>query len=108
MDSNTRIIKLNATSYFGLRHGLETLSQLWEFDNVNRRFLILEQFNIEDRPEFKHRGVMLDSARNFMPLDVIRRVIDGMSFNKVKKFCKSRSLSGLKLIRKKVHFNEVA
>ena len=84
MDSNTRIINLNATSYFGLRHGLETLSQLWEFDDVNRRFLILEQFNIEDRPEFKHRGVMLDSARNFIPLDVIRRVIDGMSFNKVK------------------------
>ena len=83
MDSNTRIINLNATSYFGLRHGLETLSQLWEFDDVNRRFLILEQFNIEDRPEFKHRGVMLDSARNFIPLDVIRRVIDGMSFNKV-------------------------
>lgn len=84
MDSNTRIIYLSATSYFGLRHGLETLSQLWGFDDVNQKFIILEQFNIQDGPEFKHRGVLVDSSRNFIPLDVIRRVIDGMSFNKVK------------------------
>ena len=88
MDSNTRIIYLNATSYFGLRHGLETLSQLWGFDDVNRKFIILEEFSIQDGPEFKHRGVLVDSSRNFIPLDVIRRVIDGMSFNKVKS-CKS-------------------
>ena len=32
----------------------------------------------------RHRGVMLDSARNFINLKVIQRVIDGMSFSKVK------------------------
>ena len=28
-------------------------------------------------------GILLDSSRNFMPIDVIKNVINGMSFNKV-------------------------
>ena len=31
------------------------------------------------------QGILLDSSRNFMPLDVIENVINGMAFNKVKK-----------------------
>ena len=28
-------------------------------------------------------GILLDSSRNFMPIDVIENVINGMAFNKV-------------------------
>ena len=85
MKLDAREIQLTADSYFGLRHGLETLSQLWDYDDIHQRFVIPANFTIIDGPEFKHRGVMLDSSRNFIPLDVIKRVIEGMSFNKVRK-----------------------
>ena len=85
MKLDAREIHLTADSYFGLRHGLETLSQLWDYDDIHQRFVIPANFTIIDGPEFKHRGVMLDSSRNFIPIDVIKRVIEGMSFNKVRK-----------------------
>lgn len=53
------------------------------YDNFKTCFIINNKVSIVDRPEFRHRGVLLDSARNFMPLDVIENVINGMSFNKV-------------------------
>ena len=34
---------------------------------------------IEDRPRFPWRGLMLDSARHFMPLDTVMRTLDGMA-----------------------------
>ena len=88
MTLEAKKIQLTADSYFGLRHGLETLSQLWGYDDIYQRFVIPANFTIIDGPEFKHRGVMLDSSRNFIPIDVIKRVIEGMSFNKVRKSSK--------------------
>lgn len=77
------IANIEAATYFGARHAIETLSQLMAFDQVSGDFIMIESAQIADSPEFRHRGVLVDTARNFMPLDVIRRVIDGMAFNKV-------------------------
>ena len=90
LDQEDFVIHLTAVSYFGLRHGLETLSQLWGYDDLHSRFVISAQFEIKDSPAFRHRGVMLDSARNFINLEVIQRVIDGMSFSKVKSRSKEK------------------
>lgn len=45
-------------------------------------------FSIEDLPvtasggpRFPHRGLLLDSARHYLPLPVIRRVIDALAYN---------------------------
>ena len=35
---------------------------------------------IEDRPAFPHRGVMLDTARNFIPTSKIKEVIKQINF----------------------------
>jgi hexosaminidase len=41
---------------------------------------------IQDKPRFPWRGLMLDSARHFIPLDVIRRNLDGMEAVKMNVF----------------------
>ena len=60
---------ISAVNYFGLRHGLETLFQLVEYDNVAGSFIVLNDVIVSDRPEFPHRGVILDTGRNFVQMD---------------------------------------
>src|SRR5207247_10128942 len=43
-------------------------------------------FTIQDKPRFPWRGLMIDSARHFIPLDVIRRNLDGMEAVKMNVF----------------------
>ncbi len=35
--------------------------------------------NIEDKPRFPWRGLMIDASRHFMPVEVIKRNLDGMA-----------------------------
>ena len=74
---------MSAVNYFGLRHGLETLFQLVEYDNVAGSYIVLNDVAIRDRPEFPHRGVILDTGRNFVELEHIQRLIDAMAMTKV-------------------------
>ena len=41
---------------------------------------------IEDFPRFKHRGMMLDVSRHFMPKEFIKKFIDIMAMHKMNKF----------------------
>ncbi|GAB5589061.1 hypothetical protein Unana1_03961 [Umbelopsis nana] len=41
---------------------------------------------IEDAPSFPHRGIMVDTARNYYTVDDILRTIDGMAYNKMNVF----------------------
>jgi hexosaminidase len=34
---------------------------------------------LNDAPVFRHRGLMLDTARNFLPLRAIQRTLDAMA-----------------------------
>ena len=76
-------VSLTAKNYFGARHGIETLFQTMEYDNLDETFIMLGNLQIEDSPKFRHRGVMLDTARNFIEVDVLKRLIDGMGASKV-------------------------
>ena len=75
---------VEARNYFGLRHGLETLSQLFGW-NARRRCLQAHQSAevTGDRPEYHHRGVMVDTSRHFVPLRILAKVVDGMAANKL-------------------------
>ena len=37
----------------------------------------------QDEPRFEHRGVLLDSGRNFLDLPALFRAIDGLAANKM-------------------------
>ena len=75
---------IDAENYFGLRHGIETLFQLIAFDDVKQKFVMVKDALVNDYPSFRHRGVLIDSSRNFMPMDTIKNVIRGMAYTKVK------------------------
>lgn len=41
---------------------------------------------VVDKPLFNHRGVLLDTSRNFMPVNIIKRTLDGMAASKLNVF----------------------
>ncbi|CAH1646832.1 unnamed protein product [Spodoptera littoralis] len=82
--------RINATikggSFFGVRHGLETLSQLIVYDDIRNHMLIVRDVTINDKPAYPYRGVLLDTARNFYTIDAIKATIDAMAAVKLNTF----------------------
>jgi len=76
-------IKINAKTDVGAMHGLNTLSQLLTVKNGS---YIFPNVTIEDEPRFLWRGLMIDAARHFMPIDVIKRNLDAMAYVKLNVF----------------------
>src|SRR5689334_23505357 len=64
-------------------HGLQTFLQLLE--NGPSGFVV-PAVTIHDTPRFVWRGLMIDVGRHFIPLDVIRRNLDGMEAVKMNVF----------------------
>ncbi len=69
-------IVLTAPTDLGARHGLETLLQLLSIDEQGHYFPAIK---IEDSPRFPWRGLMIDASRHFMPVEVVKRNIDGIA-----------------------------
>lgn len=74
---------LRANYFPGFLRGFETFSQLFKQDENNTYYVEALPMNISDGPEFPWRGVMIDSARHFLPVDTIKRTIDGCLYNKM-------------------------
>jgi hexosaminidase len=65
----------------GLHHGVQTLGQL--ITPTDEGFMI-PAVRIEDAPRFAYRGVMLDVARHFFPVETVLAYVDraaGLKFN---------------------------
>jgi len=75
--------KLTAPTPLGAMHGLQTFLQLVD---VSPGGFAAPAVTIHDQPRFPWRGLMIDSARHFIPLDVVRRNIDGMEAVKMNVF----------------------
>ncbi len=54
------------------------------YDDVTEEFIVLQSATVNDFPEFRHRGILVDTSRNFVDVDVLKRIIDGMAFSKVR------------------------
>ncbi|XP_071535259.1 chitooligosaccharidolytic beta-N-acetylglucosaminidase-like isoform X2 [Panulirus ornatus] len=75
-----------APTYFGARHALETLSQLIEYEENRDSLMIVSDANVTDSPNFKYRGILLDTSRNFFDVKSIERTLDAMAANKLNTF----------------------
>lgn len=73
--SNTQA-KLTAATTVGAMRGLETFLQLLEADRDGFYFPTV---HISDKPRFRWRGLMIDSARHFQPVEVLKRNLDAMA-----------------------------
>ncbi|KAH6634323.1 glycoside hydrolase family 20 protein [Chaetomium sp. MPI-SDFR-AT-0129] len=77
-------VKLSAVSSIGVLHGLETFSQLfYQHSTGTSWYTPYAPIDIRDAPKFPHRGIMIDTARNYLPVENILRTIDGMSSSKL-------------------------
>ena len=68
--------KLTAPSPLGVLDGLETFLQLVE---TTANGFSLPAATIDDKPRFAWRGLLIDVGRHFIPLDVLKRNVDGMA-----------------------------
>src|SRR5215467_6086483 len=75
--------KLTAPTPLGALHGLQTFLQLVD---VSSNGFAAPAITIQDKPRFPWRGLMIDSARHFTPLEVIRRNLDAMEAVKLNVF----------------------
>ena len=75
--------KIDAPTPLGAMHGLQTFLQLVEVlpDGFGAPAL-----TIQDQPRFPWRGLMIDVSRHFIPLDVLKRNLDGMEAVKMNVF----------------------
>ncbi|KAL2511585.1 Beta-hexosaminidase 2 [Abeliophyllum distichum] len=73
---------LSAHTVWGALRGLETFSQLV----YSRPSIVASGLYISDVPLFMHRGVVLDTSRNYYPVEDLLRLIKAMSMNKLNVF----------------------
>lgn len=85
VQANTGKAILFASNVWGAVHALETVSQMLYVDSVTGRMskdslsggceqsqaVFLNVSRIQDRPRFPYRGVMIDTARHFIPTKTI-------------------------------------
>ena len=82
-DQTTVTININAVTYFGARHALETVTQLMAYDQDYNSLQIVGNVEIEDRPAYPYRGLLLDTSRNYFSVESIKKLIKAMSYNKL-------------------------
>jgi hexosaminidase len=75
--------KLDATTTLGIMRGLETFLQLVQTTSDG---FAAPAITIHDKPRFPWRGLMIDVSRHFIPLDVLKRNLDGMAAVKLNVF----------------------
>lgn len=75
--------RLHAASPLGTLHGLQTFLQLV---SITPGGFLVPVMSIQDQPRFPWRGLMIDSARHFIPLPILKRNLDGMEAVKMNVF----------------------
>jgi len=75
--------KIEASTPLGAMHGLQTFLQLVE---VSPDGFAAPAVTIQDKPRFPWRGLMIDVGRHFIPLDLLKRNLDGLEAVKMNVF----------------------
>jgi len=77
-------INISGDTYQGTFYGVQNILQLLPTDKGAK--LPIPCATIMDEPRFKYRGLHLDVARHFMPVDFIKKYIDYIAFYKLNTF----------------------
>ncbi|KAF9207718.1 hypothetical protein BGZ49_010682 [Haplosporangium sp. Z 27] len=75
---------IRARTLYGALHGLETFSQLVINNPIDEtKEIPRTPILIHDRPLFQHRGLLLDTSRNYLSVASLFRTVDAMAMNKL-------------------------
>ena len=81
-------IEIRGGEYAGVFNGIQSFLQLLPSEvytkNVNLPIEV-PLVEIKDAPQYSYRGLLLDVARTFQPVDEVKRVIDYMAYCKLNK-----------------------
>lgn len=83
LDVGKNNIRISAGNKAGLYYATQTLLQLIRFNTRENKIQAIE---ISDTPAFSYRGMHLDVARHFAPVEFVKKYIDLMSQYKYNKF----------------------
>jgi hexosaminidase len=75
--------KIEAPTTLGAMHGLQTFLQLVE---TGANGFDVPAISIQDQPRFPWRGLMIDAGRHFIPINILKRNLDGMAAVKLNVF----------------------
>lgn len=77
-------VTIEANTVYGAVRGLETFSQLCQFNYESKSVEVNNApWYIQDKPRFLYRGLLLDTSRHYLPVNVIKQTIDAMSYVKL-------------------------
>lgn len=79
-------VKITATTSKGIFYGIQTLRQLilLSSNQQNKNNAIkINCLTIRDKPKLEWRGVLLDPARYFLPIELLKKYINTMAFYKM-------------------------
>jgi len=83
-DEETIYIKIDAKTFFGARHALESASQLMAFRESHNSLQVVSSVSIlNDKPAYPFRGLLIDTSRNYFSPASIMRIITAMSYDKM-------------------------
>eukprot|EP00939_MAST-03C_sp_MAST-3C-sp1_P000387 g387.t1 len=68
---------VDANTVFGALRGLETFSQLVSLGSLTTNL------TVRDEPFAVHRGLMVDTARRFLPTSLLHKIVDGLQYSKL-------------------------
>jgi hypothetical protein len=94
LDDNHSWINLHAPTVYGILRGLETVKQLLQFagnqppkDTATRAAAVFAihdtPLSTRDAPAYPYRGFMIDTARHYLPIALIRHNLHVMAANKL-------------------------
>jgi hexosaminidase len=91
LEVTSKGVHIHAATTTGLFYGVQTLRQLLpvkifgssKVDNISWQ---IEGVRIQDKPRFSWRGLHLDTARHFMPVAFIKKLLDAMALHKLNVF----------------------
>ncbi|WP_394388906.1 family 20 glycosylhydrolase [Shewanella woodyi] len=86
LDISSTQLTLIASNELGIKHGLNTLSQLLLTTPQGIGKADIPAIVIKDKPRYPWRGLLIDSVRHFMPIETIKRQLDGMASAKLNVF----------------------
>ena len=91
IDINKKTCLVKASAYNGFLYAIQTLKQLTDVavysDNVDpaQKFMF-PSVSIKDKPRFSYRGMHLDCARHFFPVEEVKKYLDVMAMYKLNRF----------------------
>ncbi|MEG2084435.1 MAG: beta-N-acetylhexosaminidase [Clostridia bacterium] len=87
LDISPNGIEIFASGVVGVFYALQTLRQIAKIDTVdNLDNTEIGSAYIMDSPRFEHRGFMLDEARHFFGMELVKKTLDMMAMLKLNVF----------------------